>query len=87
MYKHQSISSIVEITLSKNDKCYEPVKRVKDLSHVSKGFRDKIVEPHFVKHTYPISGGVSIIEIMLENLTKNNSIMKKIIEGNIYHGR
>ncbi|WP_292556851.1 hypothetical protein [Methylobacter sp.] len=67
-------------TESLQSKRYEPVERIKCLSHVPRGKRNIPERPRTVMHTYPIKGGISLAQKALENVKKINELMRRIKE-------
>ena len=58
----------------------EPQKRVKDLDHVPRGMRNRKVEPRNIWHRHEIMGGKSGGDLMAENITMNNALLKRLME-------
>lgn len=80
MRKPESISDVLSFAFSK--KRIEPEKRVKDLDHVPRGGRNRAVEPRHVWHRYEIKGGITAAQLMAENVTRNNSMLRKLMARN-----
>ena len=57
----------------------EPVKRVKDLNHVPRGMRNRVVQPRYVTHTYPIKGGVPLTVPMVDSVNSSWSPMLRAL--------
>ncbi|MBR8074375.1 hypothetical protein KDX14_33155 [Burkholderia cenocepacia] len=63
-----SLSEIVAKTLQDGPKCYEPEPRNKD------GLR-------WIRHRFPIKGGISWHEVLHRQMTKTNAFFAKRITG------
>ena len=61
-----------------NGKTVEPVKRVKSLFHVKRGFRNSDVVPHHITHKYEIIDGITRTRLLLENIEQNNALLAKL---------
>ncbi len=76
--RERSLAEILHYTFS--GKRIEPVKRVKCLDHVPRGFRAFPEHPRNIWHTYPIKNGISASKILAENIMANNSLLKRLRE-------
>ena len=76
MRKPNTIAELLSLTFSGNR--IEPEKRVKDLHHVPRGQRNRVVEPRHVWHRHEIKGGISAAHLMAESVTRNNSILRRL---------
>lgn len=76
MYPPKTLSEMMAFMM--RGKRYEPTKRVKDLDHVPRGMRNFPVAPRHVAHRFPIRGGITFHNVMAENLTSNNSLLKAL---------
>lgn len=61
-----------------NGKTVEPVKRVKSLFHVQRGFRNFSVLPSNISHKYEIINGITRTQLLLENIEQNNALFAKL---------
>ena len=60
----------------------EPIKRVKCLGHVKRGYRDLVEMPRYIWHKYPIKGGITPMSLIAENVLNNNALLKRLKERN-----
>jgi hypothetical protein len=81
-HKQYSISTVMTSTFKTGR--IEPDKRVKCLNHVPRGLRNIKEHPRYIWHTYPINGGITAVEVLADNITTNNQLMRAMLNRSIY---
>ena len=60
-------------------KRYESIPRVKQIHHIKRGLRNIPIEATFILHKYTIKNGISLNEVIIKNVIKNNSLLKRLM--------
>jgi hypothetical protein len=83
-YQNEELSVSLIIERSLKDKKIEPIPRVKDLYHVSRGCRNLAVLPRYIHHKYPIVNGLSNIDLMGVTIAKHNALLQRLINKKVF---
>lgn len=74
----KTFSDLIKNAMS--GKRVEPYKRVKCTDHVPRGKRNLPERPKHHSHRYEIIGGITMMDLMAENIVKNNALLTRLMK-------